>query len=316
MEIQHTSVMPREVLEHLEPINADGIFIDCTLGEGGHSEKILNAFPQVRLAAIDADSQIMAKAKERLKRFHGRSEFFLMYFDEFFSDYPLEEPAHRILFDLGISVFHYAESGRGFSFLKDETLDMRLDPSRGRPLSAVLADIPERELMHVLFDYGEERYSRRIASAIVRARAESDILSSAQLAGIIESAVPAQYRRGRIHAATRSFQALRILVNSELDRIRPALENAFTRLEVGGRIGVISFHSLEDRIVKHLMREYAKSCICPPEMPMCECGGKPLAKLPFRKALGPSDDEVIQNPPSRSAKFRVMEKLRDSRHDA
>jgi 16S rRNA (cytosine1402-N4)-methyltransferase len=192
---------------------------------------------------------------------------------------------------------------------------MRLNPGQGRPLSAVLDRIPERELMQVLFDFGEERYARRIAAAIVTARDERRIDSSARLAGIVEAAVPAEYRRGRIHAATRTFQALRILVNGELDRIRPSIEGAFEHLEIGGRIGVISFHSLEDRIVKHLMREYAKSCICPPELPMCECGGKPLAKLPVRKALQPAEDEVNQNPPSRSAKFRVLEKLRDSRHD-
>jgi 16S rRNA (cytosine1402-N4)-methyltransferase len=316
VEIQHESVMPREILEYLEPNRRDGIFIDCTLGEGGHSARILSNFLHIRLAAIDADEKIMAKAKQRLREHADRTQFYNMYFDEFFADYPLEEPAHRILFDLGISVFHYAESGRGFSFLKDEALDMRLDPHRGRPLSAVLDDIAERELMQVLFDFGEERYARRIAAAIIAARGEGTIESSLRLAQIVEKAVPAQYRRGRIHAATRTFQALRILVNGELDRIRPSLEGAFAHLEVGGRIGVISFHSLEDRIVKHLFREYAKSCICPPELPMCECGGKPLGKLPVRKALQPAEDEVNQNPPSRSAKFRVIEKLRDSRHTA
>lgn len=315
MEIQHISVLPREVLEHLEPEREDGIFIDCTLGEGGHSEALLKNFPRIRLAAIDADQRIMAKAKQRLSPYGTRASFFNQYFDEFFEGYPLEERAHRVLFDLGISVYHYAESGRGFSFLKDEPLDMRINPEQGRPLSQVLAGIGQAELTQVLFDFGEERYARRIAASIVETRKEVPIESSLQLAKLIEKSVPGEYRRGRIHSATRSFQAFRILVNGELDRIRPALEGAFSHLEVGGRIGVISFHSLEDRIVKNCFRDLAKACICPPELPMCECGGKPLARRVMKKPLQADEQEVNQNPPSRSAKLRVIEKLRDNRRE-
>ncbi|AHC14558.1 rRNA small subunit methyltransferase H [Salinispira pacifica] len=276
MDIQHTSVLAEEVIEYLAPDRENGIFIDCTLGEGGHSERILESFSGIRLVGIDTDAAIQAKAKRRLEPYKDRTTFYNGFFDEFFRDYPLEEPAHRILFDLGISIFHYNESGRGFSFYRDEPLDMRLNPHRGRPVQDILAGISEAELRQLLFDYGEERYGRRIAAAIIRARDESAITSSLQLAGIIENAVPAAYRYGKIHAATRSFQALRILANAELERIEPAMEDAFRHLETGGRMGIISFHSLEDRIVKHRMKEWAKSCICPPEVPMCECGGNLL----------------------------------------
>ena len=314
MRIRHHPVMLNEVLHHLRPERENGIFIDCTLGEGGHSEEILKTFGNIRLVGIDADRQVMEKARLRLEIFAHRMKFFHFYFDEFFQDYPLEGAAHRVLFDLGISLFHYTESKRGFSFLKDETLDMRIDAQRGRPLADILKSISERELVRILFEFGEERYARSIAAGIVRARHHAGPISSRKLASIIEASVPAVYRRGRIHAATRSFQAFRIFVNAELERIKPALLHAFEHLEVGGRIGVISFHSLEDRIVKHVFKELSKACICPPKLPMCECGGKALAFLPVSKALQATSAEIKQNPPSRSAKFRVIEKLRESRH--
>lgn len=316
MDIQHTSVLADEVVEYLAPARKNGIFIDCTLGEGGHSERILESFSGITLVGIDTDAAIQAKAKRRLEPYKDRTTFYNGFFDEFFRDYPLEEPAHRILFDLGISIFHYNESGRGFSFHRDEPLDMRLNPQRGRSVQEILERISEDELRQLLYDFGEERYGRRIAAAIIRARNESPIGSSLQLAGIIETSVPAAYRYGKIHAATRSFQALRIYANAELERIEPAMKDAFRHLEPGGRMGIISFHSLEDRIVKHRMKEWAKSCICPPEVPMCECGGKPLVRLPVRKGVTAGEQEVKQNPPSRSARLRVLEKLRDSRHDA
>ena len=312
--IQHHSVMLDEVMHYLAPERKNGVFIDCTLGEGGHSEEILKTFKRIRLVGIDADRRIMEKARVRLHRFANRTEFFHRYFDEFFRDYPLGKPAHRILFDLGISLFHYTESGRGFSFLRDENLDMRINADQGLPLSKLLKDISEQELVKLLFEFGEERYARRIAAGIVRRRRDEEITSSLQLADIIESSVPAAYRRGRIHAATRSFQALRIYINAELERLKPALLHAFEHAEIGGRMGVISFHSLEDRVVKHVFKDLSKSCICPPNLPMCECGGKPLAFLPVSGAIQATADEVKHNPPSRSAKFRVIEKLRESRH--
>ena len=314
MNIQHRSVMLAEVLQYLKPERDDGLFIDCTLGEGGHSAELLKLFPRLCLVGIDADKQIMARAMIRLADFAHRTSFFHLYFDEFFQDYPVKDAAHRVLLDLGISRFHYTESGRGFSFLRDEKLDMRINPERGRPLAELLRSITQMDLQRLLFTFGEEPYAKRIAAGIIKARREAPITSSLQLAGIISAAVPR--KRRKIHAATKSFQALRIFVNAELDRLRPALFSAFDHLEIGGRMGVISFHSLEDRIVKHVFRDLSKSCICPRELPMCECGGKPLALLPLRKAAKATEAEVNRNPPSRSARFRVLEKVRETRHDA
>ncbi len=312
---EHFSVMRNEVLHYLAPERSNGVFIDCTLGEGGHSEAFLKTCENIRIAGIDADRQILQRARIRLKEFAPRVQFFNMYFDEFFADYPLKERSHRILFDLGISRFHYTKSGRGFSFFADEPLDMRMDAERGRPLSELLKSLSERQLARVISEFGEERYAKRIAAAITRGGAgKGEALEfSSQLGDVVRAAVPADYRRGRIHPATRTFQALRIYVNAELERLQPALRGAFAQLEVGGRMAVISFHSLEDRIVKHTFKELSKACMCPPELPMCECGGSPLAYLPLSGILTASADEVRQNPPSRSAKFRLIEKLRDSR---
>ncbi|MGI9256856.1 MAG: 16S rRNA (cytosine(1402)-N(4))-methyltransferase RsmH [Salinispira sp.] len=334
---EHFSVMRNEVLHYLAPERSNGVFIDCTLGEGGHSEAFLKTCENIRIAGVDADRQILQRARIRLKEFAPRVQFFNMYFDEFFADYPLKERSHRILFDLGISLFHYTKSGRGFSFFADEPLDMRMDAERGKPLSELLKSLSERQLARVISEFGEERYAKRIAAAIIRARSEKKadqvqapprwspgaaqgragkrepLESSSQLGDIIRAAVPADYRRGRIHPATRTFQALRIYVNAELERLQLALRGAFAQLEVGGRMAVISFHSLEDRIVKHTFKELSKACMCPPELPMCECGGNPLAYAPLSGILTASADEVRQNPPSRSAKFRLIEKLRDSR---
>ena len=316
MEIIHTPVLLQETLSYLspvgEPFESSAVMIDSTLGEGGHSEAFLTKYNGLRIIGLDADSKIQARAKERLACFGDRMNFRNVWFNDFYADYPEDLPRPDIiLFDLGISVFHYERSGRGFSFRYDEPLDMRLDPSAGDSVEVLVNTMREGELADVIFQYGEERYSRRIARAIVQARQLSRISSSKVLADIIYSAVPAQYRHGNIHPATKTFQALRIAVNGELDRLPRALNSAFDCLKTGGKMGVITFHSLEDRIVKNTFRDWGKQCTCPPEQPICTCGGKPRAELLTHKPVAPTEEEISENSPSRSAKLRVIRKLRE-----
>ncbi len=308
MEYVHQSVLAKEVLEYLVPSGEHPLMIDCTLGEGGHSFAFLSRYPELRVIGLDRDPTILQKAEHRLAPFGDRFTPVNTWFDDYLRDYDGEAPA-IILFDLGISVYHFEESSRGFSFGKDETLDMRLDPSA--PLSAfeIVNTYPERELADLIYQYGEERYSRRIARAICSRRSESPVSRSDDLAQIIRGAVPASYRYGRIHPATRSFQALRIAVNDELNRIVPAVERAIDLLRPQGRVGVISFHSLEDRPVKYLFRRKADGCVCPPEAPRCTCNGKPSIAILTKKPIVPTEEECQANPPSRSAKFRVAMKM-------
>ena len=315
MEIIHTSVLLNETLEWLSPESesfADNAFmVDSTLGEGGHSFAFLNRYKNLRIIGLDADQKIQARAKERLSCFGDRMNFHLGWFNDFYANYPDNLPKpNLILFDLGISVFHYERSGRGFSFRYDEELDMRLNDSEGKSASDIVNTMREDELANLIFNYSEERYSRRIARAIVENRQLAPITNSKTLAQIIYDCVPAPYRHGGIHPATKTFQALRIAVNAELNRLPEALCSAFDVLEVGGKMGVITFHSLEDRIVKNTFRNWAKVCSCPPEQPICTCGGSPKVELLTRKPIGPTEEEVKVNSPSRSAKLRVIRKLR------
>ena len=317
MEIVHTPVLLNECLEYLspvgEPYEKDAFMIDSTLGEGGHSFNFLSKFPGLRITGVDADSVIQARARERLIQFGSRMEFYNGWFDDFYRDYPMEKRRpDLILFDLGISVFHYERSGRGFSFRHDEALDMRLNPTAGESAGDVVNNMPEEELSNMIYLYSDEKFSRRIASAICSARSTGKISSTKALADIIYDAVPSKYRYGPIHPATRTFQALRIRVNSELKRLPDALHNAFNVLAEGGKMGVITFHSLEDRIVKNYFRNLGKECVCPPEAPVCKCGGMPCAQVLTRKAVLPTENEVKENSPSRSAKLRVVRKIRDA----
>ena len=315
MEIIHTSVLLNETLEWLSPENesfADNAFmVDSTLGEGGHSFAFLSRYKNLQIIGLDADQKIQARAKERLSCFGERMNFHLGWFNDFYANYPDNLPKpNLILFDLGISVFHYERSGRGFSFRYDEELDMRLNDSEGKSASDIVNTMREDELANLIFNYSEERYSRRIARAIVENRQLAPITNSKVLAQIIYDCVPAPYRHGGIHPATKTFQALRIAVNAELNRLPEALHSAFNVLQVGGKMCVITFHSLEDRIVKNTFRNWAKVCSCPPEQPICTCGGSPKVELLTRKPIGPTEEEVKENSPSRSAKLRVIRKLR------
>ena len=255
MEFLHYPVMHQEVLDNLTiPADRDAVMIDCTTGEGGHTKLFLDTYPNLKVVGIDRDREIQKKAIERFKDYGDRFTPVNAWFNDYLSQRD-GESADAILFDLGISIFHYEESSRGFSFRKDEKLDMRLDESQSLSAESIVNEYSEEALADVIYKYGEERYSRRIARTIVEKRKEKKIETSSELAYIISGCVPREYRYGRIHPATRTFQALRIEVNKELDRISPALENALRVLNKGGRVAVITFHSLEDRIVKWYFKD-------------------------------------------------------------
>lgn len=317
MEIVHTPVLLRECLDFLspvgEPYEKNAFMIDSTLGEGGHTNAFLSKYPELKICGVDADSVIQQRAKERLSCFGDRIRFFNGWFNDFYSSYPAEMPKpDLILFDLGISVFHYEKSNRGFSFRYDEILDMRLNENGTVSAFDIVNSYSEKELADLIFLYGEEKFSRRITSAIVEARSVSEISSSKSLAEIIYNCVPEKYRHGAIHPATRTFQALRIAANDELGHLPKALFDAFNCLNAGGKMGVITFHSLEDRIVKNFFRNLGKECVCPPEFAECRCGGKQCAEILTRKPVCPGEEEIKVNSPSRSAKLRVVRKLKNA----
>ena len=310
----HTAVLLEETLKYLAPRGRNELMIDANVGEGGHSYEFLTRFESsaLKMVGIDADSGILEVAKKRLKAFGDRIYFYSGWSHDFFAGYPSElKRPDTILFDLGISLFHYNNSGRGFSFNKDEYLDMRLDISGGVTAADLLARLPERELADLLYNNAGERYSRRIASLIVNERQSHTITTTSALAGLVERAVPAAYRHGPSHPATKTFQALRIAVNGELSRLPSLLEGALRVLEPGGRLGVISFHSLEDRIVKNFFRTMNKNCTCPENAPICKCEGRRSVNLLVKKGITAGKDEIERNPPSRSARLRVAEKVLD-----
>jgi len=310
MEIIHTPVLLEETIEYLAPRKPGELMIDATVGEGGHLYSFLSQFSELKAIAIDADTEIIKIAQERLASFGERVKFYNGWSHDFFAEYPgnYKRP-DTILMDLGVSLYHYEKSGRGFSFRYDEKLDMRIDTSSGLSAAELIQRLSEKDLADLIYTNGGERYSRRIARAICEAKASGALTSSALLAEIIENAVPPAYRHGPIHSATKTFMALRIAVNGELSRLADLLEAAFRILEPGGRLGVISFNSLEDRIAKNFFREKNKDCICPPEAPICKCGGQRELMILTKKGISPGEEETRKNPPSRSARFRAIEKI-------
>ena len=293
--ILHTPVMLAEVLALFDMLGkSDALVADCTLGAGGHAQAILSKSAGVRYIGIDADPEARERSAARLAPFADRLEIRGGYFDEALASWA-GEPGFRkpdfILFDLGVSTHHYLDSGRGFSFSNDEPLDMRFSPEAEDSASDLVNGLKENELADVIYQYGEERYSRRIARAIVESRRNAPIRTSASLASIVAGSVPSSYRHGRIHPATRTFQALRIKVNNELDREEKGLALAVEMLAPGGILAVISFHSLEDRIAKLLCKDYSRN--------------RGYEEI-YKKPLVPSDEECRVNPPSRSAKLRAL----------
>jgi 16S rRNA (cytosine1402-N4)-methyltransferase len=305
----HVPVLLEAVLELLAPPAGEACLVDATLGEGGHTEAFLSRFPRLRVVGVDKDGEILRRAEARLAPFGGRVRLVQSGFADFFERGLGELRPERILMDLGVSMFHFEQSGRGFSFRSDEPLDMRLNPGEGRTAAELLQEAEEGELARLLEDFGEEPRSRRIAAAIVRHRErQGPVASSGQLARIVAAAAGPEGRHGRTHPATRTFQALRIAVNDELGELARALPAALRGLSDGGRMGVIAFHSLEDRIAKRFFRERARACTCPPEWPICQCGGKSQLALLTRKPVSATEEERRANPASRSAKLRVVEK--------
>ena len=284
------------MLEYLAlSTDEEATLIDCTTGEGGHSNLFLSRYPKLHVIGIDRDKGIQKKAIERLSVYPGRFTPVNSWFNDYLKGAE-SGSADRILFDLGISTYHYEESDRGFSFRKDEPLDMRLNTESTLTAAYIVNNYSEEELADIIYRYGEERYSRRIARAFAERRKQKPITTSLDAEDIIFHAVPKEYRHGRISPATRTFQALRIEVNSELDRIKPALLEAIRVLKKGGRIGVITFHSLEDRIVKWTFKDEAAK-------------EDASIRIITKKPVLPSEEEERENPPSRSAKLRVVEKI-------
>lgn len=298
MEAIHTPVLLDECLSLLSPESGQDQMADSTIGEGGHTMAFLKAYPQLHITGIDRDGEQIERASSRLSQYTGRVTLCNMWTDDYYAEAKRKGSKFDIiLFDLGISMFHYALSGRGFSFRQDEALDMRLDKNEGRTAADLVNTLREEEIADILYNYGGERLSRRIARAICKARAKANITSSCALADIIYNSVPNAYRHSKIHCATRTFQAFRIAVNDELGRLERALSLSFDCLNDGGKMGVISFHSLEDGITKRFMRSKA----FPSE-------GERLGVLITRKGVKATDEEVSLNPPSRSATLRVLQK--------
>ena len=306
----HKPVLLDECLTALN-IRPDGIYLDGTLGRAGHSLEIVRRLTTGRLIAVDRDETALAAARERLADYMDRVTLVHSNFDrlgEILAELNLKG-VDGMLFDLGVSSPQLDDAERGFSYMHDAPLDMRMD--RTAPLTAyqVVNTWPYEELRRILFEYGEERYAPAIASAICRRREEAPIETTLELAELIRQAMPAKALREKQHPAKRSFQAIRIAVNGELDALPPMLRAAADGLNPGGRLAVISFHSLEDRIIKKTMQELATGCTCPPEFPVCVCGKKPKMKLITRKPVVSGPAELTYNPRARSAKLRVAEKL-------
>ena len=311
MEFSHVSVLLAEAIDALA-VNPHGTYVDCTAGGGGHSFEIASRLDDGRLISIDRDSDAVKTVKERLSGFGDRVTVVRRNYGDVAS--VLDElgitKIDGILWDLGVSSYQLDEAERGFSYMADAPLDMRMD--RSAPLSAydVVNSYPELELCRVIYEYGEEKFAGRIARRIVERREERPIETTLELSAIIENAIPEKSRRTEHkHPAKRTFQAIRIEVNGELASIAPSIEAGIERLAPGGRAAVITFHSLEDRIVKNTFADAAKGCVCPPDFPVCVCGVVPRVRLVSKKPVLPSEEELRINPRARSAKLRVAEKL-------
>jgi len=307
MEFKHISVLLGESIEGLN-IRPDGIYVDGTAGGGGHSSEILKRLKAGKLYSLDRDPDAIRTVTERFKdepcsvvvkgRFGDMKELL--------ADYGVEK-VDGVLLDIGVSSHQLDTASRGFSFHEDAPLDMRMS-QEGETAAHLVNTLPYGEIARIIGTYGEDKYASSIARAIVKYREEKEILTTLELAEIIKSAVPQKVRREG-HPARQTFQALRIAVNDEFGELERGLDSAFEMLSTGGRLAVITFHSIEDRITKQRMAKWCTGCTCPPDFPVCVCGNKPKAKLICRKPIVASEEELAQNPRSRSAKLRVCEKL-------
>jgi len=308
----HRPVLLKETLTYLVP-ERGGLFVDCTVGLGGHSEAILNSSPDTRLLGLDLDPAALEYARQRLAPFGTRFRAVQANFRKI--DSVLREAGESdvagVLVDLGVSSLQFDSPERGFSFRFDAPLDMRMDPTSGPTAADLLQQLPEAEIARIIFEFGEERHSRRIARRIVERREQGQpVKTTAELAELVRAAVGGgRKRQQQIHPATRTFQALRIAVNSELEGLREFVETAVDLLAPEGRFAAISFHSLEDRIVKRELRRLSGHCECPPRLPVCSCGARNVVEILTRRPVAPSDREVDENPRARSAKLRAARKF-------
>lgn len=311
MSFQHVTVLRDEAVAGLN-IRPGGIYVDCTLGGAGHSSLIASRLTEGgRLIAIDQDDWALENARERLAPYMDKVTLVKSNFrhlKKIVSDLGLDG-VDGVLFDLGVSSPQLDEGERGFSYNADAPLDMRMDQQA--PLSAyeILNEWDEEEIAKIIWEYGEEKFSRRIARQIVQFRARQPIRTTGELVELIKEGIPAAARRTGPHPAKRTFQAIRIAVNDELNAFKEAIADAISALHPGGRVSVITFHSLEDRICKQVYQELSKGCTCPPSFPICACGNEATVKVITRKPIVPSEEELEANPRARSAKLRVAEKI-------
>ncbi|HJC00880.1 MAG TPA: 16S rRNA (cytosine(1402)-N(4))-methyltransferase RsmH [Candidatus Flavonifractor merdavium] len=306
----HKPVLLEECIQALA-IRPEGIYLDGTLGRAGHSREIARRLTSGRLICVDRDQAALDAAEERLAPWRDKVTLVHSNFGEL--DAILDglglDGVDGMLFDLGVSSPQLDDPSRGFSYMADAPLDMRMDKTDTLTARTVVNEWPQEELRRILWQYGEERYASAIAGAIVRARDKGGIETTLQLVDVLRAAMPAAALREKQHPAKRTFQAIRIAVNDELAAVDKMVRAAVPRLNAGGRLAVISFHSLEDRIVKNALAEFAKGCTCPPDFPVCVCGKKPQVKLVNRKPIVSGPAELEENPRARSAKLRVAEKL-------
>lgn len=310
MEFKHISVLLNECIEALN-IKEDGIYVDCTLGGAGHSSEIVKKLgPNGRLIGIDQDTEALRAAKERLKDYNNvtyvHNNFYNI--DDILEELGIEK-VDGILMDLGVSSYQLDNAERGFSYMNDAPLDMRMNRDDDFSAYDIVNNYSDKELIKIIREYGEEKFAKRIASFIVRRRENSPIKTTLELVDVIKSAIPAKARREGPHPAKRTFQAIRIEVNSELKILNKTIEDGINRLNKDGRIAIITFHSLEDRIVKHKYKELKNPCTCPSEFPICVCGKESIIDIISRKPIEASKEELEYNPRSRSAKLRVAEKI-------
>ncbi|MBR6808546.1 MAG: 16S rRNA (cytosine(1402)-N(4))-methyltransferase RsmH [Clostridia bacterium] len=312
MEFKHVSILFDECMTALAP-ERGGVYVDCTAGGGGHSFGIASRLPEgSRLICLDRDDDALAACRIRLADFMDKVTLVKCEFSSIGAalDSLGIEKIDGVMWDLGVSSYQLDTPERGFSYMNDAPLDMRMDRTSSLDAAFVVNNYSESELRRIISTYGEEKFAAKIAAAIVKKRETAPIETTLQLADIIKDAMPAAARcKESQHPAKRSFQALRVFINSELDVIRPSVEEAVRRLNAGGRAALITFHSLEDRLVKQTMTSLAEGCTCPPEFPICVCGNKPKVKLLTKKPIIPSHEEIESNPRARSAKLRICEKL-------
>ncbi len=310
MEFNHVSVLLDECIDNLN-IKEDGIYVDCTLGGAGHSSEIVKRLSSDgRLIGFDQDKDALKAAGERLKDYKNvtyvHSNFYAIY--DVLTDLGIDG-VDGILMDLGVSSYQLDNGERGFSYMQDAPLDMRMNRENEFSAYEIVNTYSEEELYRIIKEYGEEKFAKRIASFIVKNREEKNIETTLELVEIIKAAIPAKARREGPHPAKRTFQAIRIEVNKELEIISKTILDGVKKLNKGGRMAIITFHSLEDRIVKNTFKELANPCTCPSEFPVCVCNRKPEVKLISRKPIEASKEELEFNPRSRSAKLRIIEKL-------